>query len=82
MLILFFVLRPLIKFVLAESTMKEIALRELPAIAGGSVNLEGEGISLGLGEPENQGFKEIDVVRNMADQDAQKFAELLRNWLK
>ena len=79
-LILFFVLRPLIKFVLVESRIKELGIKKLPAVAGGGAGLEGQ-VSPGLGAPEGEGFKEIDVVRSMADQDAQKFAELLRNWL-
>ena len=82
MLVLLLVLRPLIKFVLAESTKNEIGIRQLPATAGGPGNLAGKGLSLELEEPENQVLREIDVVRKMADQDAKKFAELLRNWLK
>jgi flagellar biosynthesis/type III secretory pathway M-ring protein FliF/YscJ len=29
-----------------------------------------------------KGLNEIEVVKNLASHDAQKFAELLRNWLK
>ena len=79
-LILFLVLRPLVKFVLVESKIQEVGMKKLPAAAGGGASMEDQ-VSLGLGAPEGGGFKEIDVVRSMADQDAQKFAELLRNWL-
>jgi flagellar M-ring protein FliF len=81
-LVLIFVLRPLIKFVVAERTMDEAGMRKLPAIVGGGVNGKGAAIGMDIGEPVDEGLKQIDVVRNMAGQDAQKFAELLRNWLK
>jgi len=82
-LVLILVLRPLIKLVLAQGNITETGLKEVPAIAGGPASLEeDEGDSVELGKLEGGGFREIDVVRSMADQDAQKFAELLRNWLK
>lgn len=82
LLVLLFVIRPLIKFVLTESQMREIGERELPAIAGGPAGPEAQGISLEMAGLGDAGFNEIDVVRSLADQDAQKFAELLRNWLR
>ena len=82
LLVLLFVIRPLIKFVLAESQMREIGEREVPAIAGGPAGPEAQGISLEMAGLVDEGFNEIDAVRSMADQDAQKFAELLRNWLR
>jgi flagellar M-ring protein FliF len=81
-LVLLFVIRPLIKFVLTESQMREIAKSEVPAIAGGPTGPEAQGVSLEMAGFGNEGLNEIDVVRTMADQDAQKFAELLRNWLR
>ncbi len=81
-LVLLFVVRPLIKFVLAESQRREIDNMELPAIAGAPATAEAQRVSLELGGAEDEGLNEIDVVRSLADQDAQKFAELLRNWLK
>jgi len=82
MLILLFILRPLIKFVLTESQMKEIGSRELPAIAGGQASSDTVSLSMNQGTAMGEGLNEIDFIRKLADQDAKKFAELLRNWLK
>ena len=71
--VIFFVLRPLIKLFLKdqEDTVAEVT----PAIDN---QLEDNPVLLA---PEEE-VEGIEVVRNLASQDARKFAELLRNWLK
>ena len=74
--VVFFILRPLVKLIL-----KEVGDQE----AGGAPEL--------LSVPDNQlenpkipmvhkGSNEVEVVKNLASQDAKQFAELIRNWLK
>lgn len=80
---LFFILRPLIKFIMTRDRVGEVGERALPAAAGGGpVRPEDKGVSPDLEELGDEGFKEVEAVRNLAGQDARKFAELLRNWLK
>jgi len=83
MLTLFFILRPLIKFIMTKDRTGDVGERAMQAAtAGGSVSLEDKGVSLELGEPGGEGFKQVEAVRNLAGRDARTFAELLRNWLK
>ncbi|MBW2644632.1 MAG: flagellar M-ring protein FliF [Deltaproteobacteria bacterium] len=74
MLVLFFVLRPLIKFILTKDRIREVGGRALPAAASSS--------GLEIGGEMDENLRGVDVVRNLAGRDARKFAELLRNWLK
>ncbi len=79
LLVVFFVLRPLIEFILShEATSKPV--KSLPG--GHTDQLEGGGVSLALeghkGTPGNSG---LDTVKAMANHDARKFAEILENWL-
>jgi len=86
MLVLFFVLRPLIKFVLAGGD-GETAFRRLAAAgAAGGVPPEAPSLQVeqkgAVAQLESEGFKEIEMVRNLAGQDARQFAELLKSWLR
>ncbi|MEA3486402.1 MAG: flagellar basal-body MS-ring/collar protein FliF [Thermodesulfobacteriota bacterium] len=81
MLVIVFVQRPLIKFILAKDKIREVGERALPAAAS-PAGLEDKGVSMNLGEPGSEGLKEVEVVKNLAVQDAKSFAELLRNWLR
>jgi len=69
-LVLLFVLRPLLKFIMAKETIGERRGRALPATTG----------SFGLGMDEN--LRSVDTVRDLAGRDARKFAQLLGDWLK
>jgi flagellar M-ring protein FliF len=88
MLVLFFVLRPLIKFVLATGEEGEAGIRRLAALsAEGAAQLEAGEVSMkeekaAVTELESEGFKAIETVRNLAGQDAHQFAELLKAWLR
>jgi len=80
-LVLFFVLRPLIKFILTKDRTIEAGGRALPAAAS-PAGLEDKGVSLELGGEMDESLRGVDVVRDLAGRDPQKFAELLRNWLR
>jgi len=81
MLVLFFVLCPLIKFILTKDRIGDVGERKLPAAAS-PAGLEDKGVSLELGGEMDESLRGVDVVRSLAGRDAQKFAELLRNWLR
>ena len=82
--VVFFVLRPLLRFLLKGLKNQEIGAPEMtPAVDN---KLKENPILVGPEESVqkeiNEEIDKVDVVRNLASQDAQKFAELLRNWLK
>ncbi|MBW2647638.1 MAG: flagellar M-ring protein FliF, partial [Deltaproteobacteria bacterium] len=74
MLILFFVLRPLIKFISAKDKIGDVGGKTLPAAAS-SFDRE-------IGGEMGENLRSVDAVRDLAGRDARKFAELLGNWLK
>ncbi|RZB34905.1 MAG: flagellar M-ring protein FliF [Desulfobacteraceae bacterium Eth-SRB1] len=78
--VLFFILRPLIKFIMTKDRNKKIGAVELPPV--GVAELPGKNISLDLGEEMDESLKGLDVVRELAGRDSRNFAELLRNWLR
>jgi flagellar M-ring protein FliF len=85
-LVLFFILRPLIKFILATGGESGPGTRRLSSVGAGGPQfsledsrLEGGG---SLPELEGQRFREVDNLRHLAGQDAREFAELLKTWLK
>ncbi len=86
MLVLFFILRPLIKFILATGGERGSVSRSLPATVTERAHLEGGSASLpmggGLAELATGGLKEVDVVRKLAGQDARAVAEALKGWLR
>ena len=78
--VLFFVLRPLIKFIMTRDRTEEIGAGGLPSVS--VAQLSGKNISLDLGGEMDESLKGLDAVRELAGRDARNFAELLRNWLK
>ena len=78
-LTLFFILRPLIKFIMTKDRIKDVGAKGLPPAAG---SLVGGGVPLEIGGETDESLRGVDAVRNLAGRDSQKFAELLRNWLK
>ena len=86
MLVLFFVLRPLIKFILTAGGEGEAGVRRLTSVRVGGAQLETERAQLekegAVAELEVEGYKEIENLRNLAGQDAHEFAKLLKNWLR
>jgi flagellar M-ring protein FliF len=79
LLVVFFVLRPLIGFILSRDSGAN-AVNSLPD--GSRGQLEGGGVTLALeGSAKNPALKGLETVKTMAGQDARKFAEVLENWL-
>jgi len=78
--VIFFVLRPLVKLLLNGLKDQEVGAPEMPSAIDNK--LKNNPILLGPEKPMHKEIDEVEVVRNLASQDAQKFAELLRNWLK
>jgi flagellar biosynthesis/type III secretory pathway M-ring protein FliF/YscJ len=79
LLVVFFVLRPLIGFILSRDSGAN-AVNSLPD--GSRGQLEGGGVKLALeGSPGSPALKGLETVKTMAGQDARKFAEVLENWL-
>jgi len=72
--VVFFILRPLVRLLLKWGGDQEVVTPELP--------LENSHMLLGPGRAMDRGLNEVEVVKKLASQDAQQFAELLRNWLK
>nr|MDA3834380.1 flagellar basal-body MS-ring/collar protein FliF [Spirochaetales bacterium] len=81
-LVLFFVLRPLIKFIMSKDRIEDVSAKRLQAAAGPVGLAGGEGVPVETGGEMDKSLRDVDAVRNLAGQDAKKFAELLRNWLK
>jgi flagellar M-ring protein FliF len=75
MLVVFFVLRPLVKLLLTGMKDQEVGSPELPSATYDQ--LEGQKIPMTY-----KGPNEVEVVKNLASRDAKQFAELLRNWIK
>lgn len=76
--LILFVLRPMVKMLIARA-------QEHPAAAPASqspAELPAAAPPLAIADISAKSLTESDVVRQMASADAQKFAELLRNWLK
>ena len=78
--VLFFILRPLIKFIMTKDIIEDVGAKRLPSVSG--AYLQDKDISLDMEEEMDESLRGVDVVRNLAGRDSQKFAELLRNWLK
>ncbi|MBW1938189.1 MAG: flagellar M-ring protein FliF [Deltaproteobacteria bacterium] len=72
--VVFFILRPLVKLLLKWGGDQEVVTPELP--------LDNSHMLLGPGRAMDRGLNEVEVVKKLANHDAQQFAELLRNWLK
>ncbi|MBU8911511.1 MAG: flagellar M-ring protein FliF [Desulfobacterales bacterium] len=76
-LVLVFILRPLIKFIMT----KELSAGRAPPV--GVAQSQDKDVFLDLGGGKmDESLKGLDAVKNLADQDSKKFAELLRNWLR
>lgn len=79
--ILFFILRPLIKFIMTKDITGEIGAGESPSVEADRSQNKDILLDLGGGEID-ESLKGLDAVRNLASRDSKKFAELLRNWLR
>lgn len=85
MIVLFFVLRPLVKAVLATGTEERVGLRKLPAASAPGTQLESKSNWLEeetVTPEESEGLRVIEGIRNLAGQDARQFADLLKVWLR
>ncbi|HUV49859.1 MAG TPA: flagellar basal-body MS-ring/collar protein FliF [Anaerolineae bacterium] len=83
--VLFFILRPLIKFIMTKDRIGGVGAKGLPAAADGLAGPKGGRsplVEIGVDLEDDESLRGLDAVRNLAGRDAQKFAELLRNWLK
>ena len=79
-LLVIFILQPLIKMLQARAKMPEFAIREAPSLSPGE--LEGISRPLSIGDKSMTALTETDLVRQMANADTRRFAELLRLWLR
>lgn len=77
--LILFVLRPMVRLLIAKG-QEHPAGAQLPDSP--EALLEGKSPPLALADISVKSMTEADIVRQMAGADAQKFAELLRNWLK
>ncbi|MDD5531212.1 MAG: flagellar basal-body MS-ring/collar protein FliF [Syntrophales bacterium] len=73
-----FFMRPLMRMLLVRGRTIELP-REVPAGAAGEI--EGAAVPM-IGASEGKAYPEADVVKQMANTDARKFADLLRNWIR
>ncbi|HVO65599.1 MAG TPA: flagellar basal-body MS-ring/collar protein FliF [Syntrophales bacterium] len=79
-LLAIFVLQPIIKMILVKGKTTGFTTREsLSAPAG---ELEGTASPLAIGEKSTVALTETDLVRQMANADTRRFAELLRLWIR
>lgn len=82
-LVLFFV-RPVLKEVMARDRSNAIGMAPLPAIPPSPASVE-DTVQISPfsdGILEKQELSERDLARKLAEQDAKKFAEILKTWLK
>lgn len=80
-LLLFFVIRPLVRMLLTREPYPELAAAQLSS-GDAARRLSGGGAPLALETMEEKTLAETDLARQLAKADAKRFAELLRNWLK
>jgi flagellar M-ring protein FliF len=78
-LVVLFVLQPLIKMLLGKAKMPFSVREGKPSQPG---ELEGVPSPLAIGDKSMMALTETDVVRQMANADTRRFAELLRLWLR
>ena len=78
-MIVMFVLRPVVRMLVAKGMEAEVPRRELPP--GSPAEVEGEKPPLKIREPEIKKFAEAEAVQQMAATNPKNVAELLRNWL-
>ncbi len=78
-LVLFFVLRPVLKLLLSRG--HEVDNRREQIMAAAGAELDAPLPTLKLDAATSEEMPEITVVRSMASQDARTFSELLKNWL-
>lgn len=79
-LLVLFVLQPLIKMLLVRAKTPEFITREGHLPKPGE--LEGMTSPLAIGDKSMMALTETDLVRQMANADTRRFAELLRLWLR
>ncbi len=78
-LLLLFVLRPLVRFVLAKDRVQGSGGREMLVTAGGRPEDVDDSLQL---EEMREGTREIAEVKALANKDARVVADLLKNWLR
>jgi flagellar M-ring protein FliF len=76
-----FVIRPMVKMLVVKGMETPIE-RRIDVVEGGADALNAMPATLALVDNSSRAMTEADVVKQMAGADAQRFAELLRNWLK
>lgn len=78
-----FIIRPLVSNVITAAQSTEINKQhQLPSSSGVSVDMRGTVPQLSISQLDEKPMGEIDLARHLAGTNAQKYAELLRNWLK
>jgi flagellar M-ring protein FliF len=73
-----FFLRPLVRMLLVRGRTIEMP-RETPPVFPGEI--EGTAVPM-IGAQQGRAYPEAEVVKQMANADARKFADLLRNWIR
>lgn len=81
-LVVLFVVRPLVAMLIVRGRETAGRVQQLPTASPYGEVTGGEGVHLSLTGGEQKMLTEADVVKQMANADAKKFAELLRNWMK
>ena len=78
-----FIIRPLVRNVITVARSAESSHQQrLPSASGVSLDMHGKLPQLSLSQLEDKQISEMDLARHLAGTNAQKYAELLRNWLK
>ena len=78
-LIVMFIIRPVVRMLVAKGVEAEVPRREL--LPGSPEEVGGERPPLGIAEPGIGKFAEAEVVRQMAVTNPKGVAELLRDWM-
>ncbi|HOG16739.1 MAG: Flagellar M-ring protein [Syntrophaceae bacterium PtaU1.Bin231] len=82
-LLLFFVIRPLVRLLLTrEPYPAQLGAAQLGGAGDAAERLPGGSAPLALESIDDKTLTETDLARQLAKADAKRFAELLRNWLK
>jgi flagellar M-ring protein FliF len=78
-----FIIRPLVGSVIKTAQSTETGNRhQLSSQSGVSVDMRGTIPQISIPQLEEKQLNEVDLARHLAGTNAQKYAELLRNWLK
>jgi flagellar M-ring protein FliF len=82
LLVFLFIIRPLVRNMISAFQHGEPPHQQIPAASVTHAELAGRNAQLSLPQFDDKPMSEVELAKHLAGTNAQKYAELLRNWLK